>query len=245
MCVESRRAQRRPPENVARVSRETTDHALAADRRKAIALAPELAPLVDPLEAFVALLDRWRKVTNLVSDTSFGEVWTRHIADSAQLLAIAAAANFSREKGSLRWLDLGTGAGFPGLVVAILLAKIVGAEVHCVEADKRKCAFLREAARVTGAPAIIHPVRIESLKAGDIPAIDIVCARALSPLPRLLEEANPWLDAGALGVFPRGESERESPLDAALARNYDITSTPNRIDSRGAILLVKSLKDKH
>ena len=129
-------------------------------------------------------------------------------------------------------------------MIAILLNKTPGAIVHCVEADKRKCAFLREAARATGAPATIHPDRIESLTAADIPGVTVVCARALSPLPRLLQEAAPWLDTGALGVFPRGASEHQSPLDAALAGAYDITSTPSRTDLRGTILLVNSLKDQ-
>ena len=227
-----------------RVSRETTEQARAADRREALALTPELAEVAALFDVFVALLDRWRKVTNLVSEASFAAVWTRHIADSAQLLKAALAAKPAEGHGTFRWLDLGTGAGFPGLVIAILLSKTAKAEVHCVEADKRKCAFLRDVARETGAPAVIHPVRIESLNSKDIPDITIVSARALSPLPRLLQEAGPWLEAGALGVFPRGASERQTPLDAAIARNYDIRAIASRTDPRGSIFLVKLLKDK-
>ena len=217
---------------------------MEADRSAALNLVPELTPFRAQLDAFVALLDRWRKVTNLVSDASFANIWTRHIADSAQLLPVASEARRPNTSSEIRWLDLGTGAGFPGMVIAILLAKTPGANVHCVEADKRKCAFLREATRATGAPATIHPVRIESLNATDIPHVSVVSARALSPLPRLLQEAAPWLDAGALGVFPRGASERQTTLDAAVVGAYDITSMPSRTDPRGAILLVNSLKDK-
>ncbi len=231
-----------------------------------------------PLTIFVELLDRWRKVTNLVAEKSFTAVWTRHIADSAQLLQHAvearraAATHGGSERSvsdparpagapspaisapagtrpgiaspgqALQWLDLGTGAGFPGLVIAILLSRTTGAKVHCVEADKRKCAFLREAARATGAPAIIHPKRIEALDADDIRGIDIVSARAFSPLPRLLEQAEPWLAAGAVGIFPRGGSERQLTLDAALAASYEINAKPSVTDSSGRILIVKSLK---
>ena len=237
------RALRKPLNAVARVSRETATSLSDADCSDALRLVPELAPHVEQITTLVALLDRWRKVTNLVSDASFAGLWTRHIADSAQLLAAASAARSSAATSITRWLDLGTGAGFPGLVIAILLSKTPGAIVHCVEADKRKCAFLREAARATGAPATIHPHRIETLTAADIPNITIVTARALSPLPRLLQEAAPWLDAGALGIFPRGASERQTPLDAAVAGTYDITSTPSRTDPRGTILLVNALKD--
>lgn len=229
---------------MARVSRETGQRSSDSDRISALALVPELAPFVPQLDAFVTLLDRWRKVTNLVSGSSFATIWTRHIADSAQLLRIASAVSPIRMPAQIRWLDLGTGAGFPGIVIAILLSRTPGATIHCVEADKRKCAFLREAARATGAPATIHPVRIESLTTADIADVDVVSARALSPLPRLLQEAAPWLEAGALGVFPRGASERETPLDAVNAAAYDITSVPSRTEPRGTILLVNSLKDQ-
>lgn len=234
---------------MARVSRETAAAAGDADLKQALALVPEIAPFLEPLEAFVRLLDRWRKVTNLIGEASFATVWTRHVADSAQLLALAPnsslpLAGTPQKSKAPRWLDLGAGAGFPGLIVAILLSETANAEVHCVEADKRKCAFLREAARATGARAIIHPAQIETLSANDIADVAVVSARALSPLPRLLQQAKPWLDAGAVGIFPRGASERDFTLDAALAASYDIASTANRVDPRGRVLMVKSLKDK-
>ena len=111
---------------------------------------PEIADFREPLEAFVGLLDRWRKITNLIGDSTFRTVWTRHIADSAQLVALASWRSRDGAAGERRWLDLGSGAGFPGLIVAILLRESKGLKVHLVEADKRKCAFLREAARACG-----------------------------------------------------------------------------------------------
>ena len=156
----------------------------------------------------------------------------------------ASEAAASAETVKRRWLDLGSGAGFPGLIVAILLREASDIQVHCVEADKRKCAFLREAARETGASAIVHPVRLEAVASGAIENVKIVSARALSPLPRLLEQTKPWLEAGAVGLFPRGASDRDFTLDAETADSYEITSTPSRVDANGNVLIIKSLKDR-
>ncbi len=131
-------------------------------------------------------------------NSTFPSVWVRHIADSAQLIALAPAAK--------RWLDMGSGAGFPGLVLAIQLADVPGAIVHCIESDQRKCAFLREAARATGAAARIHPIRVEVIEPDALGPVDAVTARAFAPLPLTLKLARPWIERGAIAVFPRGES---------------------------------------
>ena len=122
---------------------------LAENRRAALRLVPVSRETEDRLATYVDLLARWRKTTNLIAESTFASVWTRHIADSAQLLALAPQAR--------RWVDLGSGAGFPGLVIAIQLADVAGAAVHLIESDQRKCAFLREAVRVTGAAAQFTP----------------------------------------------------------------------------------------
>ena len=171
---------------------------LADDRRAALRLVPVSRETEERLAAFVELLDRWRKKINLIANSTFPAVWTRHIADSAQLLALAPEAR--------RWLDMGSGAGFPGLVIAIQLADVPGAVVHCIESDQRKCAFLREAARATGAPAIIHPERVEAIEPEGLGPVDAVTARAFAPLPLALKLARPWIERGAVAVFPRGES---------------------------------------
>lgn len=227
---------------MAAVSRETERAALDADRARAFALVPEIVGFQEPLQAFVDLLDRWRKITNLIGNSTFQTVWTRHIADSAQLVGLAGWRSGSAAE-ERRWLDLGSGAGFPGLIVAILLRESKGVQIHCVEADKRKCGFLREAARTCGAPAVVHPVRIEALAPTEIEAVKIVSARALSPLPRLLDQAKPWLETGAVGLFPRGVSDDALTLDAEAARSYEITSKPSRVEANGNIFIVKSLKD--
>ena len=133
----------RPPSNDALADQ------LADDRRAALRLVPVSRETEERLATFVELLDRWRHKINLISNPTFASVWTRHIADSAQLIALAPDAK--------RWVDLGSGAGFPGLVIAIQLADVPGAVVHCIESDGRKCAFLREATRATGAAAADSP----------------------------------------------------------------------------------------
>ncbi|MGO4873007.1 MAG: 16S rRNA (guanine(527)-N(7))-methyltransferase RsmG [Roseiarcus sp.] len=205
---------------------------MSDDRTKALALVPVPPETEARLAVYVDLLGRWRKVTNLVSETSFAEVWTRHIADSAQLLALAPHAR--------RWVDIGSGAGFPGMVIAIQLADVAGARVHCIESDRRKCAFLRDVARATGAPAEIHPVRIESIDPQTLAPVDAVTARACAPLPRLVEFARVWIVQGAVGVFPRGRSA-EAQLDTyPAAPDLAIDFVASKLDPEAAILRVRS-----
>ena len=208
----------------------TTD-ARVSDRRAALDLLAVSRETEERLALFVDLLDRWRRITNLISAVSFDDIWLRHIADSAQLLDLAPRAR--------RWVDLGAGAGFPGMVLAIRLAGQPGAEVHLIESDQRKCAFLREAARATGAPARVHCARIESLAPDSLAPVDAVTARALAPLPIVLDFASVWLMRGAVGVFPRGRTG-EAQLHA-LSGTPDLRfeTVASRIDARAAILIVR------
>ena len=182
------------------------------------------------LDTYVDLLARWRKATNLMSESAFLQVWARHIADSAQLLAFAPLAR--------RWVDLGSGAGFPGMVIAIQLAEIEGAEVHCIESDQRKCAFLRAVARATAAPAHIHATRIETLDPAMLNPVDAVTSRALAPLPRLVGLASPWLTRGAIGIFPRGRSEASLSETSSDAFEFRFESLPSKLDRDARIVRV-------
>jgi 16S rRNA (guanine527-N7)-methyltransferase len=204
---------------------------MADDRDTAIALIKPDASLGRRLDIYVDLLARWRKITNLISETTFHEVWTRHIADSAQLLKLAPHAR--------RWVDMGSGAGFPGMVIAIQLADTSGAQVHCIESDQRKCAFLREVARATGAPARIHAARIESIDPEALGPVDAVASRALAPLPRLIEFANVWLSRGAVGIFPRGRSAAEQIEAISNAAAFHIESFPSELDPEARIVRVR------
>jgi 16S rRNA (guanine527-N7)-methyltransferase len=217
------------------VSRRPSNHALADhladDRRTALRLVPVSHETEARLAIFVDLLDRWRHKINLISNPTFATVWTRHIADSAQLSALAPEAK--------RWVDMGSGAGFPGLVIAVQLAGVSGAVVHCIESDGRKCAFLREAARATGAAAAIHPQRVEAIELNSLGAVDAVTARAFAPLPRTLELARPWMERGALAVFPRGESAKDQIAALPEATAYAIETLPSVVNPRAAILRIR------
>ena len=202
------------------------------DRSRALALAPVSPETEARLAIYVDLLARWRKITNLISEATFAEVWTRHIADSAQLLALAPDAR--------RWVDMGSGAGFPGMVIAIQLAGVPGAVVHCLESDQRKCAFLREVARATGAPAQVHAARIESIAPDSLSPVDAVTARAFAPLPRVLDFAKVWLTQGAVGIFPRGRSAEAQLESAAAAQDFMIDLVPSKLDPGAAILRIRA-----
>jgi 16S rRNA (guanine527-N7)-methyltransferase len=134
---------------------------------------------------------------------------------------------------------MGSGAGFPGLVIAIQLAEVPGAMVHCIESDGRKCAFLREAARATAAAAQIHPVRVEAIAPESLGPVDAVTARAFAPLPLTLKLATPWMERGAIAVFPRGESAREQIAALPQATAYAIETLPSVVNPKAAILRLR------
>jgi 16S rRNA (guanine527-N7)-methyltransferase len=216
------------------VSRPRTDplaNQLADDRRAALCLVPVSRETEHRLAILVELLDRWRRKINLISNSTFSSVWTRHIADSAQLIGLAPQAQ--------RWVDMGSGAGFPGLVIAIQLADVPGAIVHCIESDGRKCAFLREAARATGAAAIIHPVRVEAIEPESLGTVDAVTARAFAPLPLTLKLARPWMERGAIAVFPRGESAKDQIAASPEAWTHAIETLQSVVNPKAAILRIR------
>lgn len=168
-----------------------------ADRGRAAFLAarPVSRETLARLDALVALLDRWSGAINLVARGTLPDVWRRHLLDSAQVLDLAPPSATS-------WADLGAGGGFPGLVIAAIAREERPAlRVAMIESDARKCAFLREASRDLGLDATILTRRIEQ---GSPNPADVVSARALAPLPRLLELAAPWLRPGGVGLFLKG-----------------------------------------
>ena len=209
----------------------TANETLAKDRAAALRLVPVSRETLMRLDEFAALLLRWQKAVQLVAPSTLPKLWTRHIADSLQILEFAPAAK--------RWIDLGSGGGFPGLVVAIALTQVPDAIVHLVESDARKAAFLREAVRITGAPAKVHHERVESVAerfAGDV---EIVTARALAPLARLLELAAPLLSGSARGVFLKGQDVDNELTQAAKSWNISAETFPSRTDARGRILIIE------
>jgi 16S rRNA (guanine527-N7)-methyltransferase len=186
---------------------------------------------VERFGIFVDLLARWLEKSNLISEATFASVWTRHIADCAQVLLASPRV--------LRWLDMGSGAGFPGMVLAMQLADVNGAVVHCVERDRRKCAFLREAARATCSPAIVHPVCLQSINHSALGIVEGITARAFAPLSKTLDMADGWLEGGAVGVFPRGRSVVKHLKDFRFYTKYEIDIVPSVVDHAAALLRVR------
>ncbi|HXX50372.1 MAG TPA: 16S rRNA (guanine(527)-N(7))-methyltransferase RsmG [Xanthobacteraceae bacterium] len=209
---------------------------LSADRARALELLSVSRETADRLDRFVALLLDWQSRINLIAASTLPVLWTRHIADSLQLLALAPEAR--------RWADLGSGAGFPGLVIACALADSLPAEVHLVESNKKKAAFLREAVRVTGAAAIVHAQRSDDfIKSFDRP-LDVVTARALAPLPELLKIAYPLLKRGAKGLFPKGQDVDGELTEAAKCWTIQASLVPSRTDPRSRVVVIRHAEPK-
>ena len=174
-----------------------TSPVLAANKAAALQLTPVSRETEARLEAYVDLLLQWQAKTNLVASSTLPQLWTRHIADSLQLLALAPDAK--------AWVDLGSGGGFPGVVLACALAETPGAAVHLVERNSKKAAFLREALRITGAPAMIHVADIGDYVDSFAGPVDCVTARAVAPLHRLVGFAEPLVARGARTLFLKGQ----------------------------------------
>ncbi len=200
-------------------------------RDEALKLFPALAAIEAELELYAALLKRWQAKINLVAGSTLDDVWLRHFADSAQVHA--AAPHISR------WADMGAGAGFPGLVTALLLKSTPGAVVHLIESDQRKAGFLRAVSRETAAPAIVHAERAESVLPKLAGKIDGVSARALAPLPRLLELAEKPLTAGAIGVFLKGEDWRDELTSVEAIGSFTCESAESRTRAGARIVVIR------
>ena len=183
------------------------------------------------LEIHANLLEKWQGTINLVGKSSLDDLWVRHFSDSLQVPEAVPEAR--------RWIDLGSGAGFPGLVTAIKYADEPGTLVHLVEADRRKCAFLRNVIRETSAPAIVHCGRLEKILAALEEQIDAVSARALAPLEALLGYAEKLIDQGAVGVFSKGKQFEAELTDSLTAGKYLITTMDSRTCSAARLVLVR------
>ena len=186
---------------------------------------------VESLERYVALLRRWQPAQNLVSPTTLDAVWSRHVADCAQLVA--------RFPDCRRWVDIGSGAGLPGMITAILLADEPGARVFCVESNQRKCAFLRAAIRETGAAAEVCEGRIESvLKQWNEP-VEMISARALASLPRLLDLSEPLLARGVHAAFHKGEDFESELREATQSWVLDLVKHQSLVDPNSSIVEIR------
>jgi 16S rRNA (guanine527-N7)-methyltransferase len=180
------------------------------------------------LDAYVDLLRKWNATVNLVSAADLPHLWARHIEDSLQLGTIAGLL-------PSRAVDLGSGAGFPGLILAIAF----GIEVDLIEQDQRKAAFLREAVMVTGAPARVHAKKIERV---NLPPAPLVMSRALAPLPLLLRLTKPLLTDDGFCLFPKTMAAEPEITEAERHWSMRIERFPSQTDANGMILRISELR---
>ncbi|KAF2991888.1 16S rRNA (guanine(527)-N(7))-methyltransferase RsmG [Methylocystis sp. MJC1] len=201
-------------------------------RASALELIPSLQKIEGELLIYEELLRRWQTKINLVAPNTLSDIWMRHFADSAQVLEAAPDARL--------WADIGSGAGFPGLVTALLLKDVAGASVHLVESDQRKAAFLRAVSRETGARVEVHAERIEKVLPTLAEEIEAVSARALAPLSRLVEMAREPLENGAKAVFMKGEEWRDELTAAEAVGNFTFKTVQSRTHKRARLIVVHS-----
>lgn len=184
-------------------------------------------PAAERLQTFAELLARWNTRINLIAPMDLPHVWERHILDSMQLAALLPET----------WedlVDLGSGAGFPGIVLAI----VTGRRVHLVEPDQRKGAFLREAVRATGVEAQVHPLRAEHVR---LPPAAVITARAVAPLHRLLALAAPMLAPDGVCLFPKGRTVEDELTAASREWHMQIERFPSRTSQAATILRLRKI----
>ena len=198
---------------------------LAADKARAFKITPVSRETQRRLDLYVDLLLRWQKTTNLIAPSTIPTIWTRHIADSLQLLDLAPDARV--------WVDFGSGGGFPAIPIACALAEKPGTIVHLIESSGKKAAFLREAIRITGAPAQVHMDRVEKYSLSPVNSVDVVSARALALIER-----------GATGLFPKGLDVAAELTEAAKYWNIDATTVASKTSPEGCIVIVRGLTPK-
>jgi 16S rRNA (guanine527-N7)-methyltransferase len=200
----------------------------AADKTAALALTPVSRETEARLDRYVDLLLEWQAKTNLVAPSTIPNLWTRHIADSLQLLALAPSAK--------RWADLGSGGGFPGVVLACALADTSGAMVHLVERNAKKAAFLREALRVTSSQGTVHLAGIGDTVDSLVGKVDCVAARAVAPLHQLIGFAEPMMRGGAKALFLKGRDVEAELTEATKYWNIKPKLHPSRTGGHGWIV---------
>jgi 16S rRNA (guanine527-N7)-methyltransferase len=193
---------------------------------------------LEKLNIYERLLKQWQGTINLVAPSTLDDIWHRHFADSAQLWPLA------KGKSGL-WLDLGSGAGFPGLILAILAANAGESRHTLIESDSRKAAFLRQVARETGTLVDILCTRIENAEThAKVKDVNVMTARALAPLPRLAELVAPYFGPSTTGLFLKGREVSAEIGEAAQNWQFDYDLQPSLTDDAARVLLLKALKYK-
>jgi 16S rRNA (guanine527-N7)-methyltransferase len=210
---------------------------LASDKAAALALTPVSRETEARLDRYVALLVEWQAKTNLVAPSTLPNLWTRHISDSLQLLNLAPSAKV--------WMDLGSGGGFPGVVLACALAETPGATVHLVERIAKKAAFLRESIRATGAPGAVHLADIGNTVERFAGAVDCVTARAVAPLHQLIGFAEPLVRRGAKALFLKGQDVEAELTEATRYWKIEPNLHSSRTGGQGWIVELDQIERRN
>lgn len=217
--------------------RRSTNPELLSDKAAALGMTSVSRETEARLDRFADLLLEWQATTNLVAPSTLAKLWTRHIADSLQLLGIAPSAK--------TWVDLGSGAGFPGVVLACALAETPGAHVHLVERNAKKAAFLREALRVTNAPGTTHLADIGDVVDRIAGPIDCVTARAVAPLNQLIGLAEPVLRRSAKALFLKGQHVEAELTEATKYWNIESHLHASRTGGHGWIVELERIEQRN
>lgn len=190
----------------------------------------------EKLEHFSVLFQKWAKAINLVALSTLDELWRRHIADSAQV--------FQLSPSPCKWLDLGSGGGFPGVITAIFLAEAQDGWVHLVESNQKKAAFLRVALSETGARGSVHPLRIESASKA-LPDCDRISARALAELDPLLSYTSAWMVGKETRAFFHKGRDYAAEVEKARGRwVFDLIKHQSAVEPDSVILEISNLRHK-
>ncbi|ESY01610.1 16S rRNA methyltransferase [Mesorhizobium sp. LNJC399B00] len=197
------------------------------------AAGPVSRETFERLMVFEQLFLKWNRSINLAAPSTLDDVWGRHILDSAQLARIAPQAK--------RWADLGSGGGFPGLVLAFLLVEREGASIDLVESNRKKASFLQAVIGQFGLPARVVARRIDDSYAL-VSTPEIVTARALAALPALLDLSAPWLTKGSRALFHKGRDYRAEVEESTHRWAFDLVEHPSMTDAHGVILEVTDLR---
>jgi 16S rRNA (guanine527-N7)-methyltransferase len=200
---------------------------LKDDREAALRITPVSRETAERLDRFVEHFLKWQRVVQLVAPSTLNTLWTRHVADSLQLLPDL--------KNAKEVVDVGSGGGFPGLVLSIAAPE---KKFHLIESDTRKASFLREAARVSNASAEVYAERVESAAKRISTGTHMITARAFAPLPKLLELSEPFFESGAKAVFLKSQDIDDELTTAAKSWNVNFQLRNSLTDQRGRILLI-------
>jgi len=218
-------------------SKPNSSPVLPSDKATALTLTPVSRETEARLDRYVELLLEWQAKTNLVAPSTLPHLWTRHISDSLQLLALAPTAKI--------WADFGSGGGFPGVVLACALAQVPGAMIHLVERNSKKGAFLREALRITNAPGTVHLTDIGDSVDSVIGSVDCVTARAVAPLHQLIGFAEPLVKRGAKALFLKGQDVEAELTEATKYWNIKPQLHSSRTGGHGWIVELDQIERRN